>query len=423
MPQPFDYSLKASNPIQDFVQNAQIAMQLKEQIKNNALLRAKEESDLRQRELLNQAMAEFNAKPNKSISDYANIANNLPPEQAESYRKTWNMLDSATQKNRLNIGGQIFTAMRSDPKIGIQMLKDQAIAEKNSGNTEVSQEYERWAKIAEVNPNVAADNIGFMIYATPGGKEMMEAYETYGKEERAKKLEKYEIDKIIAETGLKKNEAAKELAQISKLGAETKKIILEAKALDKNGLPIEKRFEMEMKLNNDYVRRVSGLTESKRILSNIQSSAADLTGAGDLALVTSFMKMLDPGSTVRETEFANARDTGGLITTLQNIYQKNKDSKGKFLQPEQRESFARLAALYYDAAQANAAEVKKQLEYPIKNYGLNRENVFGESNSKPTKNESQANVNISQGQGMLNNPNANTPLQEKGFYSKYAGGQ
>ena len=35
-------------------------------------------------------------------------------------------------------------------------------------------------------------------------------------------------------------------------------------------------------------------------------------------MITGFMKMLDPGSVVRETEFATARDTAGLFERLTN---------------------------------------------------------------------------------------------------------
>ena len=109
--------------------------------------------------------------------------------------------------------------------------------------------------------------------------------------------------------------------------------------------------------------------------SNIESSAKVQTGPGDIALITSFMKMLDPGSVVRETEFATARDTAGLYTRLENSLKKAES--GQFLQPNQRKEFVDLAKQYLDSAQKKAGDDKKALAVVVKNYKLNPENIFG----------------------------------------------
>lgn len=44
----------------------------------------------------------------------------------------------------------------------------------------------------------------------------------------------------------------------------------------------------------------------------VLASAEDPSAAGDLALIFNYMKMLDPGSVVRESEFANAAASGSL---------------------------------------------------------------------------------------------------------------
>jgi hypothetical protein len=87
------------------------------------------------------------------------------------------------------------------------------------------------------------------------------------------------------------------------------------------------------------------------------------------------MKMLDPGSVVRETEFATARDTAGLYTRLENSLKKAES--GQFLQPKQREEFVNLAKQYLDSAQKKAGDDKKALGVVVKNYKLNPDNVFG----------------------------------------------
>ena len=52
--------------------------------------------------------------------------------------------------------------------------------------------------------------------------------------------------------------------------------------------------------------------------------ATPVTAAGDLSLIFKYMKMLDPGSTVREGEFANAENAKGIEDSLRALYNKIK---------------------------------------------------------------------------------------------------
>lgn len=52
----------------------------------------------------------------------------------------------------------------------------------------------------------------------------------------------------------------------------------------------------------------------------IEAVANDPSPAGDLALIFNFMKMLDPNSVVRESEFANAQNTGSVPDNVWNAY-------------------------------------------------------------------------------------------------------
>ncbi len=61
------------------------------------------------------------------------------------------------------------------------------------------------------------------------------------------------------------------------------------------------------------------------------------TAAGDLALIFNYMKLLDPGSVVREGEFATAQNTAGVPDRVRNTY--NRLLSGERLNPTQRENF------------------------------------------------------------------------------------
>ncbi len=69
----------------------------------------------------------------------------------------------------------------------------------------------------------------------------------------------------------------------------------------------------------------------------VQQSAASESAAGDLSLIFGYMKMLDPGSVVREGEFATAQNATGVPQQIANLY--NKVMTGERLAPEQRKDF------------------------------------------------------------------------------------
>ena len=61
------------------------------------------------------------------------------------------------------------------------------------------------------------------------------------------------------------------------------------------------------------------------------------SGAGDISLIFAYMKLVDPGSTVREGEFATAASAGGVPDKIVNIY--NKALRGEKLAPNVRQQF------------------------------------------------------------------------------------
>lgn len=100
--------------------------------------------------------------------------------------------------------------------------------------------------------------------------------------------------------------------------------------------------------------------DTEKLLSSLQKikkSAESPSAAGDLALVFNYMKMLDPGSVVRESEFQSAAEARGYFSELEQsgvpipgfvkqALQKAKD--GQFLLPEQRRDFFNKSKQLYD---------------------------------------------------------------------------
>lgn len=77
-------------------------------------------------------------------------------------------------------------------------------------------------------------------------------------------------------------------------------------------------------------------------------NAAEATAAGDLALIFNYMKMLDPGSVVREGEFATAQNAAGIPERLRAQY--NRVTTGERLTKATRKDFRRQASKQFEPA-------------------------------------------------------------------------
>ena len=120
----------------------------------------------------------------------------------------------------------------------------------------------------------------------------------------------------------------------------------------------------------------------------VQSAHAQITQAlrsaspaGDLAGATKLMKILDPGSVVRESELGMAMAASGLFDRAQ-FYAQNVMS-GTKLTPSQRADFQQLADKL--AAESAKAYNAKQSEYGqiAKRNGLPLEDVIGTPATAP----------------------------------------
>ena len=86
-----------------------------------------------------------------------------------------------------------------------------------------------------------------------------------------------------------------------------------------------------------------------RILSSLERDEGQLSPAGDLALIFNYMKVLDPGSTVREGEFATAAKAGSFGTQIASLV--SQIETGELLTESQRADFADRATRLYQGAE------------------------------------------------------------------------
>ena len=103
------------------------------------------------------------------------------------------------------------------------------------------------------------------------------------------------------------------------------------------------------------VKQFSGQTSA---YGRVIASVDDPSPSGDLALIFNFMKVLDPGSVVREGEFATAQNAGGIDQRTRGLY--NRITSGERLTPEQRADFADRATRLYSEAQGQYQSLAEQ---------------------------------------------------------------
>lgn len=95
------------------------------------------------------------------------------------------------------------------------------------------------------------------------------------------------------------------------------------------------------------IKSFAGVTEA---YSRIVASTKDPSAAGDLSLIFNFMKVLDPGSTVREGEFATAQNAGGVDARVRSLF--NSVVDGTRLDVGQRADFLDRANRLYKSQES-----------------------------------------------------------------------
>ena len=285
----------------------------------------------------------------------------------DEFKTAFNAVSEPRRQADTQFGIQLSTSLlRGNTEAALSMLDTRISAAENSGTDQGMQEVQKLKAIrsqAEMDPfGFATANLANLAAQGAISSDVMKS--------------------VLDASGQKEPTAASPIGKIAQdvsSGIIPKSVLDSAIAVDKaaadGGLTLPQKISEEARLRGEYSKRIEDLSAAERNFSIIETSAADNSGAGDIALVTSFMKMLDPGSVVRETEFATAANTGGLLAKLKSAVTKIED--GKFLSPEQRTDFQRLAGKYLEAANTQEQGVQSSYQAIIDNYGLNPVNVFG----------------------------------------------
>jgi len=103
----------------------------------------------------------------------------------------------------------------------------------------------------------------------------------------------------------------------------------------------------------------------------IEASFTNPSPAGDLSMLFNYMKILDPGSVVRESEFRAAGQAGSLPQKIQAGF--NRAINGKLLAPAQRKDFINRARKLFGAIERQQGKTVKEFQRLGRKSGIDPE--------------------------------------------------
>jgi len=335
--------------------------------------------------------ADLEQKNQQFKADFANILKNPSmqgsmelvakyPEFADKIQAAKKLYSEEENKREFDYAVDATLAIESGNfDIAKRLTMEQIQALKNAGKP--TDMYERVLKGLDENPRAA---IGLVSAFGAGAdfqrwKGITEAKMAQRMAEAGAKKEELTVEKLSQEIGLTKAQiaqaqaaAAASRASASKTGAEAARARAEAEQMARGVLPPEKRAAAEDKLRAEYNTQTKDFFTTDRYYRNIITAQDD--AAGDLALIFSYMKLLDPGSAVMEGEQATVANAKGVPDRIRNAY--NNALEGRRLSPDQVKVFTAQAEKLYDSAASREKQVRSGISRIANGLGVNTDNIF-----------------------------------------------
>lgn len=344
------------------------------------------------------------------------------PKQREAFGDVAKIYGQERLNTEFRQGAQISTALENGAvDIAKSQLETIITGYKNSGKDPgIYQQIYDQIEAGNVKGAQAATNMSLALLDPEKFKKVVEGRSTAAKAPlELKKLDaetiikeaeaKFAPEKFGAELNLTNAqiEASKAARRASdaaakKSGADAARAQAEANQIAAGIIPADKRPEAEAKFRKEYSDQTKGYQEVKSAYGRVKAS--EDSAVGDLSLIFGYMKMLDPGSVVREGEFATAQNAAGVPERVMNIY--NKVISGERLNAGQRKAFKGQAEKLYNTAAEQEKVVRSGLTRMATGYGLNTANIFYEATETPPGQPQPGSSTAGAGRGNVNPPAA-----------------
>lgn len=435
MTQPFNYTFQQTDPFGSTMKGVETALGMASFVSKQRAAEAEaklNQEKLTQMQNMQGELAALSKNPNATATDFTQLMIKYP-SLSKDLEKSWSVLSGEQKNNEITYGSQVLFALEGgQPDMAKNLVNERITALRNSGREEEAKKQEVLLGIIDTNPDAAKVSTNLSLVAAMGPDKYQELRTKIEGEKRAaaeegRKVEKapFELGKVKAEATIKEAEAkfapekfGAELgltnAQIEaskaarrasdaaakKSGAEAARAQAEANQIAAGVIPAEKRPEAEAKFRKEYSDQTKGYQEVKAAYGRVKAS--EDSAVGDLSLIFGYMKMLDPGSVVREGEFATAQNAAGVPERIQNIY--NKVISGERLNAGQRKAFKGQAEKLYQSAAEGEKTVRTGITRMANGYGLNTANIFYEAAETPPGQIPPGNSTAGAGRGSVNPP-------------------
>lgn len=161
---PINYMLDVQNPVQTAMTGLTQGMQI------GQFMQAKElaEREAIQKQQMQQELAAFASKPNKTHDDYANIMARFP-SLAENFKRSYDVLDTGRQQASFKTASRAYSAAAGGRvDIAKSILENEALGYENAGDKATADQMRNIAKMADQNPNGFLTSTGlFLASANP----------------------------------------------------------------------------------------------------------------------------------------------------------------------------------------------------------------------------------------------------------------
>ena len=393
-----DYTIDVQTPFQASVEGLKFAAG-REALDAARMQRQREEQTLltaqqQQQKFQSDLNSFFSLPPeNRKFDDLSRLMIGANKQQFDALKNIGDTMSTERKESSQRFVAQGLLALEAKPELFQTMVTERISAETDPNQKRALETVKEIAQTDTKRAGILLESLGAATF----GKNWYEGITSARAERRTEAKQPYEVLKLSSEALIKEIEAelapAKFLNDLNltkeqieqakaarrasdaaarKSGAEAIRADAEAKQILSGIIPAEKRPELETKFRREYNDQTKPYQEVKSAYGRVLSS--EDTAVGDLSLIFGYMKMLDPGSVVREGEFATAQNAAGVPERITNIY--NRVATGQRLSPSQRESFKGQAKGLFSSALEGEKTVRTGLERIAKGYGLNTENIF-----------------------------------------------
>lgn len=383
MAQPFDFRLQLQDPANAVTAGLQQGIQLGGMMERADLLAAQKQQTLLENQALQakaQRAQQFQGELGKLGAEgfSSKSLNELMlkyPEAVEQLKTPFANLSNQEREAKVAEIMPVVSAINAGDRVTAgQLLDKQVEALRNAGKT-------READAAEVQKNLvlfgdlnaAQTSLNTAVAMAMGPEKYNETFVKLEDQRRDRMLEESKNLKEYSDAKIAEAKAefarVREQLEVDKLKP---KPVGVGGVAAKPALSLKDQLNTEGKLRDDFNNAMKPISEMSYSFQRLNAAQDD--AAGDLALIFNYMKMLDPGSAVREGEFANAQNAAGVPDQIRNQW--NKLKSGERLNPEQRISFKTQAAKILEPYKKQGERLRTTYTSEAKRIGIEPSAIF-----------------------------------------------